>query len=150
MTTKQTKTRSPCINVTQLMERGAKRRSGNVETTMINAQQQQDDTSIDSGMDNETNAETNTSTTNASINASTSAATINHYDLPALNRHSIRPRLIIEPFESSTINHQKYLRLIQCTLTDISIEASLATRKGYIDIQIIRIISNGRSSQQNQ
>ena len=112
MKTNQTKTRSSCINATQLMERGAKKRSGTVETAMLNAQQQQDDTSIDSGRDTETNAETNASATNAStnnasINASTSAATINHYNLPALNRHSIRPRLIVEPLKSSTINHQK-------------------------------------------
>ena len=98
-----------------------------------------------------TNASTNNaSTTNASINASTSAATINHYDLPALNGHSIRPRLIIETLESSTINHQKYLSLNKLTLTDISIESSLKTQKGYLDLQIIRMIENGRSGQQNQ
>ena len=96
MKTNQTKTRSSCINATQLMERGAKRRSRNVETEMFNAQQQQDDNSIYSGMDTETNAKTNASTTNAatnnaSINASTSTATINHYDLPDLKRQSIRP-----------------------------------------------------------
>ena len=77
------------------MERGAKRRSRTVETAMLNAQQEEEDTSIDSGMDTETNTKpnvsttnasiANASTTNASINASTSAATINHYDLPALN-----------------------------------------------------------------
>ena len=76
------------------MERGEKRRSRTVETSTLNAQQEEDDTSIDSGMDTETNAETNASTTNASTtnastNASTSAETINHYDLPALNRQSI-------------------------------------------------------------
>ena len=71
------------------MERGAKRRSSTVETSMINAQQQEDNTSISSGIDTETNAKTNASTTNASINDSTSNATINHYDLPALNQHSM-------------------------------------------------------------
>ena len=114
MTINQTKTRSSCINANQVMERSAKRRSRTVETTMLNAQQQENDTSIDSGMDTETNTKTNASTanastSNASINASTSAATNNHYDLPALNQHSIRPRRIIEPLKSSTINHQKYL-----------------------------------------
>ena len=93
MTTNQTKTRSSCINATKLMERGEKRRSRTVETVMLNAQQQQDYTNIDPGMDTETNAKTNASTTNASISASTSAATsaatINHYDLPTINRHSI-------------------------------------------------------------
>ena len=117
---------------------------------MPNVQKQQDDTSMDSGMNTETNTKTNASTTNASINASTSNATMNHYNLPALNQHSMWPRLIIEPLESSTINNQKYLRFNQCTLTDISIEASLANREGYPDLQIIRMIVNGRSVQQNQ
>ena len=99
-------------------------------------------------MDTETNSKTNASTkndsiTNASINASIPSETINHYDLPALNRHPIRPRLIIEPLKSSTINHQKYLNFNKCTLTDLSIETYLATRRGYL-------ISNGRSGQQNQ
>ena len=66
MTTNQTKTRSSYINATQLMERDAKRLSRTVETAMLNAQQQQDDTSIDSGMYTETNDKTNASTTNAS------------------------------------------------------------------------------------
>ena len=106
-------------------------------------------------MDTETNSKTNASTknasiTNASINASIPSETINHYDLPALNRHSIRPRLIIETLESSTINHQKYLSLNKLTLTDISIESSLKTQKGYLDLQMIRMIANGCSGQQNQ
>ena len=95
MTTNQTKTLSSCINATKLMERGEKRRSRTVETAMLIAQQEEDDTSIDSGMDTETNSGTNDSTTNASttndsttntsITASISAETINNYDLPALN-----------------------------------------------------------------
>ena len=48
------------------MERDAKILSRTVETAMLNAQQQQDDTSIDSGMYTETNDKTNASTTNAS------------------------------------------------------------------------------------
>jgi hypothetical protein len=74
----------------------------------------------------------------------------NHHDGPINIRPSVRPRLIIEPLETSNINHQKYLRFSQCTLTDLAMEASLATRKGYLDLQIIRMIANGRSGQQNQ
>ena len=154
MTTNQTKPRSSCINATQIMKRGAKRRSRTVETVMLNAQQQQDYTNIDPGMDTETNDKTNASTTNASISASTSAATsaatINHYDTPVLNRQSIRTQLIIEPLESSNINHQKYLRFNQCTIIDLYIEAYLAAPKGYLDLQMIRMIENGLSVEQSQ
>ena len=48
------------------------------------------------------------------------------------------------------LRFHKYLRFNQCTLADIFIEASLATWKGYLDVQIIRMIANGGSGQQNQ
>jgi hypothetical protein len=96
------------------------------------------------------NTSFNNTSPNISPHASPNVARYNHNDARNNFRPSIRPRLIIEPLESSTINHQKYLRFSQCTLTDLAMEASLATRKGYLDLQIIRMIANGRSGQQNQ
>ena len=97
------------------------------------------------------NTSFNNTSPNISPHASPNVARYNHYDARNNFRPSIRPRLIIEPLESATINHQKYLRFSQCTLTDLAMEASLATRKGYLDdLQIIRMIANGRSGQQNQ
>ena len=96
------------------------------------------------------NTSFNNTSPNISPHASPNVARYNHNDARNNFRPSIRPRLIIEPLESSTINHKKYLRFSQCTLTDLAMEASLATRKGYLDLQIIRMIANGRSGQQNQ
>ena len=74
----------------------------------------------------------------------------NSYDGSSLSSNSTRRRNIIELLDDSNLNRKKFTQLTQLTLSDLAVESSAANRKGYLDLQFLRVISNGRSKQQNQ
>ena len=74
----------------------------------------------------------------------------NSYDGSSLSSNSTCRRNIIEPLDDSNLNWKKFTQLTQLTLSDLAVESSAANRKGYLDLQFLRVISNGRSKQQNQ
>ena len=68
----------------------------------------------------------------------------------SISSNSTRRRNIIELLDDSNLNQKKFTRLKQLTLSDLAVDSSVANRKGYLDLQFLRVISNGRSKQQNQ
>ena len=64
--------------------------------------------------------------------------------------NNIRRRYIIEPLDTSTLNHKKYTKFTSLTLADLATDATDFKKRGYLDLQIIRMIANGRSGQQNK
>ena len=65
---------------------------------------------------------------------------------------SKRSRTILEPLSRSDINSKKFLRCVkEINLADLHEDVcDRETRKGYIDLQIIRMIANGKNNQNQQ
>ena len=61
-----------------------------------------------------------------------------------------RPRNIIEPLDSSNLNVRKFTRFKELKLKDLAVDVKVVNRKGYMDLQLLRVIANGRSKSQNQ
>ena len=64
--------------------------------------------------------------------------------------NNIRRRYIIEPLDTSKMNHKKYTKFKSWTLDELATDNTDFKKRGYIDLQIIRIIVNGCSGQQNK
>ena len=63
---------------------------------------------------------------------------------------SIRRKLIMEPIDPNLLNQQKFTRFTEIKLTDLADNTQKNKRKGYLDLQLLRVIANGSSKQQNQ
>ena len=59
-------------------------------------------------------------------------------------------RLILEPLEQNTINAKKFRLLHEIQLNELAKDSSIVDRKGYLNLQFLRVISNGRSKNQSQ
>ena len=65
-------------------------------------------------------------------------------------RANTRPRNILEPIDRLSINAKKFTRFTQIELKDLEEDGAVANRKGFLDLQLLRIIANSRSKNQNQ
>ena len=53
-----------------------------------------------------------------------------------------RQTTILEPLERNTINAKKFLQLPEIQLTELAKDSSIANRKGHLNLQFSRVISN--------
>ena len=61
-----------------------------------------------------------------------------------------RPRIILEPIDSTNLNRKKFRRFTEITLKDLGSDGARANNRGFLDLQLLRVIANGRSKTQNQ
>ena len=64
-------------------------------------------------------------------------------------RNSTRAKLIIEPINTSDINQKKFTRFKEITLQQLNVENTTEYYKGYLDLQLLRVIANGNSRNQS-
>ena len=65
-------------------------------------------------------------------------------------RNATRQRNILEPIDRQLINAKKFTRFTEINLKALSEDGAVANRKGFLDLQLLRVIANGRSKNQNQ
>ena len=73
----------------------------------------------------------------------------NNMDEDNDNRNT-RPRNILEPIDRLSINAKKFTRFTKIDLKDLEEDGAVANRKGFLDLQLLWVIANGRSKNQNQ
>ena len=90
------------------------------------------------------------STSTTSSNTNTGVRTADEVCEGTHQPETRRPRIILEPIDSTNLNRKKFRRFTEITLKDLGSDGARANNRGFLDLQLLRVIANGRSKTQNQ